>query len=48
MKSSSEMIGTPRSFAFLFLPEVEVTSLLMRKFVFEETLPATFPPCDST
>ena len=37
----------PSSCAFLFLPEVEVTSLLMRKLVAFDTLPATFPPAPS-
>ena len=46
--SSSEMIGTPSDFAFVFLLEEDVTSLLMRKFVLDDTLPATLPPCDST
>ena len=42
------MMGTPSAFAFVFLLEDDVTSLLMRKIVLEETFPATFPPYDST
>ncbi len=30
IRSSSERIGIPNSFAFLFFPEVLVTSLLIR------------------
>ncbi len=43
-KSSSEMMGIFSSFAFLFFPDVEVRSLLMRYAVFFETEPETFPP----
>ncbi len=42
--SSSEITGMPSSFAFLFFPEVEVVSLLIRKLVFADTEPLTFPP----
>ena len=41
------MTGMPSSRAFLFLPEVEAASLLMRKLVAFETEPATLPPRDS-
>ena len=44
---SSEIIGIPSDFAFLFFDEDDNTSLLIRYVVFEETLPATFPPRSS-
>lgn len=46
--SASEIIGIPSSFAFLFFPDVDSTSLFTRKFVLDETEPATFPPLAST
>ena len=44
MNSSSVRMGTPRERAFWFLVEAEAASLLMRKLVFFDTLPATLPP----
>ena len=41
------MMGMFSSLAFLFLPEVEVTSLLIRNDVEPLTADATLPPCDS-
>ncbi len=46
-KSCSDRISTPSSFAFLFLEEADMVSLLIRKLVFDVTLPVTFPPLDS-
>lgn len=42
-KSVSLIIGIPSSFAFLFFPEVDVMSLLIRYVVFLETDPETLP-----
>ena len=38
------MIGIPSSFAFLFLEDAELMSLLIRHTVFFVTLPVTLPP----
>ena len=40
-KSSSDNTGIPNSRAFLFLPDEDVTSLLIRKSVDFDTLPVT-------
>ena len=42
--SSSDIIDTLSSFAFLFLLEVDSVSLFMRYVVLAETEPTTFPP----
>ena len=47
MKSSSDRMGIPSCWAFLFLPDVDVTSLLIRYDVDPLTADATLPPCDS-
>lgn len=42
--SSSVIIGTPNSLAFLFLDDAEAISLFTNTAVFLDTLPAAFPP----
>ena len=42
--SSSVITGIPSSLAFLFFPDEEAASLLIRAVVFLETDPATLPP----
>ena len=44
IKSSSKITFTPSSFAFLFLPDVLFTSLLIRYVVLADTDPLTLPP----